>query len=118
MDPTSPVAEQQLAIVESVLDDIGAGETPRLVVPNKTDVAEGMPVYPQNGHEGLCPISARTGAGIDRLLETIGGLLDRGKQTIRLTLPQSETVIIPSCALAAASSPRNTTGATCTSPRW
>jgi len=95
MDPTSPVAEQQLAIVESVLDDIGAAETPRLVVPNKIDVAESLPVYPQNGHEGLCPISARTGAGIDRLLEIIGGLLDRGKQTIRLTLPQSETVIIP-----------------------
>ncbi len=95
MDPTSPLAEQQFAIVDSVLDDIGAGETARLVVPNKIDVAEGLPVYPQNGHEGVCPISARTGAGIDRLLETIGGLLDRGKQTLRLTLPQSESVIIP-----------------------
>ncbi len=95
MDPTSPLAEQQFAIVESVLDDIGAAETPRLIVPNKTDVAGGLPVYPQNGHEGLCPISARTGAGIERLLETIGNVLDRGKQRIRLTLPQSETVLIP-----------------------
>ena len=95
MDPTSPVAERQLAIVDSVLDEIGAAETPRLIVPNKIDVAQGLPVYPQNGHEGLCPISARTGAGIDRLLETIAGLLDRGKQRIDLTLPQSETVIIP-----------------------
>ena len=95
MDPMSPLAEQQLAIVESVLDDIGAAETPRLIVPNKIDVAEGLPVYPQNGHEGLCPISARTGEGIGNLLETIGGLLDRGKQRIHLTLPQSEAVIIP-----------------------
>lgn len=95
MDPTSPLAERQLAIVESVLDDIGAAETPRLIVPNKIDAAEGLPLYPQNGHEGLCPISARTGAGIERLLETIAGLLDRGKQRIHLTLPQSETVIVP-----------------------
>ena len=95
MDPTSPLAEQQLAIVESVLDDIGAGETPRLIVPNKTDIAERLPLYPLNGHEGLCPISARTGAGIEGLLETIGNLLDRGKQRICLTLPQSETVILP-----------------------
>ena len=95
MDPTSPLAERQLAIVESVLDDIGAAETPRLIVPNKTDVAERLPLYPQNGHEGICPVSARTGAGIEPLLETIGRLLDRGKQRICLTLPQSETVIIP-----------------------
>lgn len=95
MDPTSPLAEQQFAIVESVLEDIGAAETPRLIVPNKVDVADGLPGYPQNGHEGLCPISARTGTGIENLLETIGRLLDRGKQRIHLTLPQSETVIIP-----------------------
>ena len=95
MDPTSPLAEQQFAIVDSVLDDIGAAETPRLIVPNKTDVAVNPPIYPPNGHEGLCPISARTGTGIDNLLETIGNLLDRGKQRVRLTLPQSETVIIP-----------------------
>ena len=95
LDPTSPLAERQLAIVDSVLDDIGAAGTPRLIVPNKIDVAEGLPLYPPNGHEGLCPISARTGEGIDRLLETVGGLLDRGKQRIHLTLPQSETVIIP-----------------------
>ena len=95
MDPMSPLAEQQFAIVGSVLDDIGAAETPRLIVPNKTDVAESLPIYPPNGHEGLCPISARTGAGIENLLETIGNLLDRGKQQIHLTLPQSETAIIP-----------------------
>ena len=95
MDPTNPLAEQQFTIVGSVLDDIGAAETPRLIVPNKTDVAESLPIYPLNGHEGLCPISARTGAGIENLLATIGNLLDRGKQRIQLTLPQSETVIIP-----------------------
>ena len=95
MDPTNPLAEQQFTIVGSVLDDIGAADTPRLIVPNKTDVAESLPIYPLNGHEGLCPISARTGAGIENLLETIGNLLDRGKQRIHLTLPQSETVIIP-----------------------
>ena len=95
MDPMSPLAEQQFAIVGSVLDDIGAAETPRLIVPNKTDVAESLPIYPPNGHEGICTISARTGAGIENLLETIGNLLDRGKQQIHLTLPQSETVIIP-----------------------
>ena len=95
MDPTSPLAERQLAIVESVLDDIGAAEIPRLIVPNKIDAAEGLPLYPQSGHEGLCPISARTGAGVERLLETVAGLLDRGKQRIHLTLPQSETVIVP-----------------------
>ena len=55
MDPTSPLAEQQLAIVESVLDDIGAAETPRLVVPNKTDIAERLPLYPAKRPRGRLP---------------------------------------------------------------
>lgn len=101
LDPTSPLADQQPAIVESVLDDIGAAETPRLLVPNKIDAARGLPVYAHNRHEGgggvggVCPISARTGEGVEALLETIGRVLDRGKQQVRLTLPQSEAVIIP-----------------------
>ena len=95
MDPTSPLADQQLAIVDSVLGDIGAAETPRLIVPNKIDVAERVPAYPAGGNEGVCAISARTGAGIERLLEVVGRVLDRGKQQIRLTLPQSESAIIP-----------------------
>lgn len=95
MDPTSPLAERQHAVVESVLDEIGAADTPRLLAPNKIDAAPHLPAYPSTGHEGLCPISARTGAGIDDLLEAIGNVLDRDKQRIRLTLRQSESVILP-----------------------
>lgn len=95
MDPTSPLAERQHAVVESVLDEIGAADTPRLLAPNKIDAAPHLPAYPSTGHEGLCPISARTGAGIDGLLEAIGNVLDRDKQRIRLTLRQSESVILP-----------------------
>lgn len=95
VDPTSPLADQQLSIVEAVLNDIGAAETPRLVVPNKIDIAEGLPLYAKDGHEGLCPISARTGVGTERLLETIAQLLDRNKQRISLTVPQSESGILP-----------------------
>lgn len=95
MDPTSPLAERQHAVVESVLEEIGAADIPRLLAPNKIDAAPHLPAYPTAGHEGLCPISARTGAGIDGLLEAIGNVLDRGKQRIRLTLRQSESVILP-----------------------
>lgn len=95
MDPTSPLAERQHAVVESVLDEIGAADIPRLVAPNKIDAAPHLPAYPSTGHEGLYPISARTGAGIDGLLEAIGNVLDRGKQKIRLTLQQSEAAILP-----------------------
>lgn len=95
VDPTSPLADQQLSIVEAVLDDIGAAETPRLIVPNKIDIAEGLPLYTKDGHEGLCPISARTGVGTEQLLETIARLLDRNKQRVSLTVPQSESGILP-----------------------
>ena len=81
VDMTSPLYEEQIQVVEAVLRDIGAGDTPYIMVPNKVDLA-GLP-FPRlvgNGTREACPISALTGQGVDHLLEVIGNLLDRGKE--------------------------------------
>ncbi|MGH7830069.1 MAG: GTPase HflX [Candidatus Binatia bacterium] len=82
VDVTSPLYEEQIRVVESVLEEIGAGGTPYLMVPNKIDAASAIP-FPgtfSNGARGVCPISALTGKGVDRLLETVGKILDQGKE--------------------------------------
>ncbi|OGP20944.1 MAG: GTPase HflX [Deltaproteobacteria bacterium GWA2_57_13] len=91
VDVTSPLYEEQIQVVEGVLREIGAGETPRLMVPNKIDVFE-APVSKITGEGALevCPISALTGNGIQRLLDVIGTVLDRGKERAHFRFSPSQ----------------------------
>src|SRR5207245_6973826 len=43
VDASSPLADQRIAIVDGVLEEIGAGSTPRLMVLNKADLIEHSP---------------------------------------------------------------------------
>ena len=90
VDATNPEAEQQIAIVERVLDEIGAGATPTILAWNKIDRAGGMPPREISDHPpivGVASISAATGAGIGELLATIEGWLDRERVRIEVTIP-------------------------------
>ncbi len=66
VDASSPAAQRNIAHVNEVLAEIGAGETRRLLVLNKSDaVPEGAP-WPEA--ENACRVSARTGEGIPELI--------------------------------------------------
>jgi GTP-binding protein HflX len=94
VDPTTSLAERQIDVVESVLEDIGAGEIPRLVVPNKIDLGGSLANYRYSGNQGIFPISALTGTGVKELLSAVGSLLNQGKQRVQLSLSPSETTIL------------------------
>ncbi len=81
IDLANPLFEEQVRVIEDVLGEIGAGELPTVLVPNKVDVASALPVrqFKSNGALGVCPISALTGAGVVELLNTVGSILDRDK---------------------------------------
>ena len=81
VDVTHPLYEQQTEVVERVLRDIGAGETPYIMAPNKIDLVQaGFNPAVRNGAREMCPISALTGKGIDELLQAIEKTLDRGRE--------------------------------------
>lgn len=91
VDMTSPLFEQQIQVVDAVLREIGAGEIPQLLVPNKIDVADNsVSRFAGSGGREVYSISALTGAGIERLLEAVGKLLDQGKERTRLCLSLSQ----------------------------
>ena len=85
VDVANPLYEDQIRVIEEVLQEIGAGEIPTLLVPNKVDLAPGLPLRQLKGTNVLevCPISALSGTGITPLLETVGKILDREKQEFR-----------------------------------
>jgi GTP-binding protein HflX len=69
VDASSPVREAQQAEVNKVLEEIGADETPQLLVWNKIDTASLAPGVERNqyGRISRVFVSARTGAGLDAL---------------------------------------------------
>jgi GTP-binding protein HflX len=83
IDVSSPHAERQVAQVWRVLADIGAERTPQLLVLNKTDLLPEGEADPEAMRRRLlggaettrdtqaAAVSARTGAGIERLLAAV-----------------------------------------------
>jgi len=87
VDGSAENAEEQIEAVRIVLNDIGAGEVPELMVFNKADVDPSWTSELVARHEGSLAVSALTGMGMDRLVETVGDRLRSGDRVISLRLP-------------------------------
>jgi GTP-binding protein HflX len=67
VDASSPHSGAQTAHVQKVLEEIGAGKTPQILVRNKLDLLAGPPA----ANTECIGVSARTGTGIDELTAAI-----------------------------------------------
>lgn len=96
VDTSDPLCEEQVRVVQGVLREIGAGDSPCVMVPNKVDLAPAVPrgVWVEQGGAEVCPISALTGEGIDRLLAAVGKILDQGKEKVELSFSPSESRLL------------------------
>ena len=84
IDASGPNWREQAAVVDRLIQELGAGETPRLEVFNKCDKFVGD-ILPHG--EDMVPISAKTGAGLDKLRSAIAKRLDAGARRVELRLP-------------------------------
>jgi GTPase len=75
--------------VRDVLHEIEAGDVPELLVINKVDAADPERVQELGGANGAVAISARTGEGVDKLLEVIGERLRALAVVTELVIPYS-----------------------------
>jgi len=88
VDASNPQAAEQAKVVEGVLRELDAAETPRITVLNKADL---LPP----GHRAAlgagpsCTISARTGAGTPELLAAIDGALQSRLTRLHVSVPAS-----------------------------
>lgn len=85
VDATSPHAPEQIAVVESVLAELGVGEAPTVLLLNKVDRLPADAVVP--ARDGSCAISARTGQGVPALLGQIARVLSQSQEKMRVSLP-------------------------------
>ena len=89
VDASAPSTDAQIAAVHEVLGEIGAAGVPELVVVNKADKAPETAKALAHAIEGSVLISARTGEGIDDLLQVIGDRLRGTDRVIELVVPWS-----------------------------
>jgi GTP-binding protein HflX len=88
VDASSVDAEDQIDAVHDVLEEIGAGEVPELVVVNKVDVADALAVRELlDTHPGSVAVSAATGEGVDALLDAIAARLRAMVPIVELEVP-------------------------------
>ena len=85
IDVSNPEWQQQAAVVENLIRELGAGELPRIDVFNKSDRLPAGEIMPHG--QDICSISAKTGEGVDKLLEMIASRLDSGSRRVELHIP-------------------------------
>ena len=85
IDVSNPGWQQQAEVVENLIRELGAGDLPRIDVFNKSDLFPVGEIMPHG--EDICAISARSGEGIQRLLEMIDRKLEKGTRRVTLHLP-------------------------------
>ena len=84
IDASSPQWREQAAVVEQLIHELGADQTPRIEVFNKCDLWTGD-IRPHG--EDRVSISAKTGEGLDELKAAIGRALDNGARRVTIHLP-------------------------------
>ena len=90
IDISNPEWEAQARVVDGLISQLGASETPCLRVFNKCDAYIGILPH---GDDIVC-ISARSGEGADALVSKLREQLDRGKKQVRLEIPYSDAGIV------------------------
>jgi GTP-binding protein HflX len=90
VDGSNEDPEGQISAVREVLGEIGATEVPELIVINKADAADPTVLARLTAREpGAVVVSARTGAGIDKLLAAIENDLPKPTVQVEVLLPYS-----------------------------
>jgi GTP-binding protein HflX len=86
VDASAADPDGQIAAVREVLDEIGAGGVPELMVFNKTDLTTEAKRLVES-HAGSIAISAVTGDGIETLLDVLGDRLRAMSTVVELVVP-------------------------------
>ena len=84
IDASNPEWREQAEVVDQLIVELGAQQTPRIEVFNKCDLWTGE-IRPHG--EDMVSISAKTGEGLPELLEAIGKRLDSGCRRVTIHLP-------------------------------
>ena len=91
IDVSNPEWEKQADVVNRLIAELGAAETPRIEVYNKCDKPGAAEIFPK---DGAVKISAATGEGLDGLKKRMFDILSAGIKTVELLLPYDKGALL------------------------
>jgi GTP-binding protein HflX len=95
VDASDPSFIGQQAAVQAVLDELGAGDKPRITVFNKVDLLDAdLRAEPMPASDATAFVSAVTGEGLDGLREQIGEALRRQMERIDTVVPYARGELV------------------------
>jgi GTP-binding protein HflX len=96
VDASHPNVEEQILAVNSVLEEIGAGDKPVLMALNKIDRFEKreIPRHFLERFPGAVGVSAKTGEGMDSLVAELGLRLRPVRQLVELEIPHEAAAVV------------------------
>lgn len=87
LDASDPYVNAQKEVTESTLKELEINDIPVIYVMNKADLVESRQNQPAKVSENKVFISAKSGQGIDELLEMIYDILFSGSEVMELLVP-------------------------------
>ena len=90
IDISNPDWEEQARVVDSLINQLGANETPCIRVFNKCDAYMGILPH---GEDCVC-LSAKSGEGVQELVELLSKILDRGSHHVTLKIPYDKGAVV------------------------
>ena len=87
IDVSNPEWQLQAGVVDQLISQLGADATPRIEAFNKADLCPAE-IIPHG--ENIVSISARSGEGLEKLVDMIEKCLDKGKRKVMLRLPYAK----------------------------
>jgi GTPase len=96
VDISHPGADEQILAVDQVLGELGAGEKPTMMVFNKVDrlTESGVTARYREQFPGCVLISAKSGEGLDALMEEIGVRLRPVREFLELAVPYGDSAVM------------------------
>ena len=95
VDAADPEYRQRMDQVDAVLDEIGAGELPRIIVMNKVDRLDRTPAleHVDGGDQARVWLSAQTGAGMELLFQALAQHFSERRSPFRLFVPHTQASV-------------------------
>lgn len=92
VDASNPEMGTHGLVVEEVIKNLGAGDTPRLCVFNKCDLVADKSHF-ENDEDSVC-VSAKTGDGFDELKEKICQALSMTSRRAEIEIPYAKSALL------------------------
>ncbi len=94
LDASDPEADMHASVVYDTLTELGIKEKPIVTAMNKTDLEGADPSLKDLHADKTAYISAKTGEGMDRLLDALKEVIRENRRLVEVTIPYSKGAML------------------------